>query len=320
MEQDFRVWEPMAARAAPGSRLVRAWALKGGISAEMTGLEVESPDGSRRKLVARARAESRAQADLRAQDEFQLLEWAAGQGLPVPRPVYLDTSAGILPQPYFVMEWVEGEPDFALPAFGEAAKSLAEQAADALARIHQTLVPEGGLAFLPVQSRECAELAKGKGQGWALPAGPALAALRVANHPKVNPAAKNDRASLIHGDFWPGNLLWHNGRLVGVVDWEDAALGDPLADFAIARLDFLWIYGREVFEVFSRRYQSQMALDFRALPYWDLCAALRLARLVGEDLEGWAAFFAPYRRADITPASIRGWYGWFVGRAVSAFD
>jgi aminoglycoside phosphotransferase (APT) family kinase protein len=36
--------------------------------------------------------------------------------------------------------------------------------------------------------------------------------------------------SLLHGDYWPDNTLWRDGRLVCVIDWEDAALGDPLAD------------------------------------------------------------------------------------------
>ena len=36
---------------------------------------------------------------------------------------------------------------------------------------------------------------------------------------------------LLHGDFWPGNLLWHEGELAGVIDWEDAATGNPLEDF-----------------------------------------------------------------------------------------
>ena len=32
---------------------------------------------------------------------------------------------------------------------------------------------------------------------------------------------------LLHGDYWPGNVLWQQGRLAAVLDWEDAALGGP---------------------------------------------------------------------------------------------
>ena len=35
----------------------------------------------------------------------------------------------------------------------------------------------------------------------------------------------------MHGDYWPGNLLLHRGRVSGVVDWEAGALaGEPLRD------------------------------------------------------------------------------------------
>ena len=49
----------------------------------------------------------------------------------------------------------------------------------------------------------------------------------------------HDRRVLLHGDYWPGNVIWQDGRLVAVIDWEDACLGDPLADLATARVELL---------------------------------------------------------------------------------
>jgi aminoglycoside phosphotransferase (APT) family kinase protein len=43
--------------------------------------------------------------------------------------------------------------------------------------------------------------------------------------------------ALLHGDFWPGNLLWLDGRRSGVLDWEDAALGAPVSDVACCRAE-----------------------------------------------------------------------------------
>ena len=40
---------------------------------------------------------------------------------------------------------------------------------------------------------------------------------------------------------------------------------------------------------FTEHYQSAMAIDYTNLPYWDLCAALRLIRLGGPHLAEWAA-------------------------------
>jgi aminoglycoside phosphotransferase (APT) family kinase protein len=37
---------------------------------------------------------------------------------------------------------------------------------------------------------------------------------------------------LLHGDLGPEHLLCRSGRLVGVIDWGDARLGDPALDYA----------------------------------------------------------------------------------------
>jgi aminoglycoside phosphotransferase (APT) family kinase protein len=39
--------------------------------------------------------------------------------------------------------------------------------------------------------------------------------------------------SVVHGDFWPGNLLAGGGQILGVIDWESACLqGTPTRDLA----------------------------------------------------------------------------------------
>lgn len=38
--------------------------------------------------------------------------------------------------------------------------------------------------------------------------------------------------ALVHGDFWPENMLKRQSRLVGVLDWEAAAIGDASVDLA----------------------------------------------------------------------------------------
>jgi aminoglycoside phosphotransferase (APT) family kinase protein len=53
------------------------------------------------------------------------------------------------------------------------------------------------------------------------------------------------RPCLIHGDLWYGNLLMRQGRLSGVLDWEFAAIGDPLVDYAA-----LWYLGDDFMSSF----------------------------------------------------------------------
>jgi aminoglycoside phosphotransferase (APT) family kinase protein len=90
---------------------------------------------------------------------------------------------------------------------------------------------------------------------------------------------------LLHGDYWPGNILWRDGQLVAIIDWEDAKVGDPLADLGYTRLEILWAFGIDAMHQFTDHYLSLAAIDVTHLPYWDLCAALRPASKIGK----WAA-------------------------------
>jgi aminoglycoside phosphotransferase (APT) family kinase protein len=123
--------------------------------------------------------------------------------------------------------------------------------------------------------------------------------------PQVN------QATLLHGDYWPGNLLWKDDHLVAVIDWEDAHVGDPLADFAISRLDTLLIFGIAAMQDFTQQYQSMTAIDFTHLPYWDLCAALRAAPHLAE----WAVGYPLVGRPDITENILRKGYELFINQA-----
>lgn len=71
--------------------------------------------------------------------------------------------------------------------------------------------------------------------------------------------------ALVHGDFWPGNLLWNNGELVAVIDWESAGISDPLLDLAITRLDLLWLFGNDAMEQFINIYRSMSPIDLSNL-------------------------------------------------------
>ncbi|MGH2481418.1 MAG: phosphotransferase family protein, partial [Ktedonobacteraceae bacterium] len=120
----------------------------------------------------------------------------------------------------------------------------------------------------------------------------------------VWPLPQQNASVLLHGDFWPGNIVWNDGQLVAVIDWEDAASGDPLADVANGRLEILWAFGIDAMQSFTQQYQSMTTLDFTDLPYWDLCAALRPASKISE----WGV-------DDTTEKTMRERHKWFVARA-----
>jgi aminoglycoside phosphotransferase (APT) family kinase protein len=117
----------------PPARLIRAWSLGGGISAQMVAFETEQPGGETRALVLRRHgAADRARNPNIAADEFRLLQLLDRAGVPAPRPYCLDQSGEIFPAPYLVLEYVEGSSDVA----PEASAAAIEQTAAALAKIH----------------------------------------------------------------------------------------------------------------------------------------------------------------------------------------
>ncbi|KPV49876.1 hypothetical protein SE17_30150 [Kouleothrix aurantiaca] len=295
----------IAAQIALQGKLLRAWALDGGISARMTALEIALPAGeSMRAVVRQPGAAALARNPRAAHDEYALLGLLQAHGVAAPRPLLLDDSGASFPDPFLAIEYIDGAMDFALANPADAARQLATQ----LASINQINAAVPGLAFLPAPPAECGPPANA-----ALPTAHIRAALVAAPPPPAAPA-------LLHGDFWPGNVLWRGGRLAAVIDWEDAALGDPLRDLAISRLDLAWIYGRDAMHAFTAHYQAQAPLGASRLARWDLIAALRLARLVGNDLQGWAAFFHPFGRTDITAQHIRDHYNWFVAQAIAGLQ
>lgn len=237
--------DALAQKIEPRSRVLRTWELKGGVSAQVTAFEIERTDGRTERLIVRRHGAADLERNSRiAADEFRLLELLEAAGVAAPRPRYLDRAGEIFSAPCLVVGYIAGG---AAPA---DAPELVGQLATVLAEIHR--VP-GDVSFLP--RRQLVEA----------------------------PLAERNRSVLLHGDFWPGNTLWKDGRLVAVIDWEDAAIGDPLADVANARLELLWARGSEAMDEFARRYEAiATAVDLTDLPYWDLWADLRLAGRTAE--------------------------------------
>lgn len=46
----------------------------------------------------------------------------------------------------------------------------------------------------------------------------------------ISTALKDSTATLMHGDYWPGNILIHQQSGLTVYDWEDAAIGPGVLD------------------------------------------------------------------------------------------
>src|SRR5690349_20160017 len=88
----------------PQNTLLQAWELKGGVSAQVTALEVQGADGQRVKWIVRQHgAIDRQHNPHIARDEFRLLQQLHSAGLAVPQPHYVDETGEILGLPCIVM-------------------------------------------------------------------------------------------------------------------------------------------------------------------------------------------------------------------------
>lgn len=267
----------VAQRCIPDGRLIRYWPLTGGISAETTALLVAHPGGGEERLVVRRHGAIDLAANPRiAATEYRLLQLLQAEGIPVPRPRLLDESCAILPSPYVVIEYIDGSPDDA-PQDDDA---LIDRMAAQLAAIHRLTPLCHDLSFLPDQAATVIRrLQEGSADGpdW-FPAARIRASLLAAW-----PLRHSDPPTLLHGDFWAGNLLWRAGQLMAVIDWEDAKVGDPLADLAKARLELLWFHGEAAMHRFTERYLELTGRERANLSVWDLYVAW----WSGVRLSGW---------------------------------
>lgn len=291
-------------RAFPGCRVGACQSLAGGISARPVLVEIVLGDQTPRRVVVRRPTWPTPEETLRrVRAEYAALGRCAALGIAAPPPCFLDLEASAL-----VLEYVAGAPEFT-PAALERSAGL-EQLAAQLARIH--CIP--GSAELDVLPRRSAHIEQNLRQPPArLDESLGEARLRAALS-RLGPWQPAQAEVLLHGDYWPGNVLWREGKLAAVLDWEEAALGEPLADLGVSRLDILWAFGAEAMSTFTRSYAEHAEIDARQLARWDLCAALRPM----SDLPRWAAGYArpPICRPDITESSMREGHRWFVEQAL----
>ncbi|HEY6410286.1 MAG TPA: phosphotransferase, partial [Ktedonobacteraceae bacterium] len=190
-----------------------------------------------------------------------------------------------------------GKPEFAPSHVPDLILQLATQ----LFLIHQLDCSQLDLSFLPQQATIYTEKLRARPAHMdeSLDEGHIRDVLEAAW-----PFPQQNTTVLLHGDYWPGNILWKDGQLVTIIDWEDAALGDPLADVANSRLEILWAFGIDAMHSFTQQYQSMTTIDFTNLTLWDLCAALRPASKLAE----WGI-------DALTEKTMREGHRWFITQA-----
>lgn len=178
--------------------------------------------------------------------EARLLTALHGTQARVPRVLAVCAETHVIGAPFYVMEKVPGEaiatqvpPGIDAP---QERRRIGEQLIDALAEIHDVDWQAAGLTGFGKPTGYLERQLRRFGGLWELSRTREIPTVEkvggwLAEHMPANAAP----ATIVHGDYRLGNTMFATEpptRLLAVLDWEMATIGDPLAD--LGYLCMMW--------------------------------------------------------------------------------
>lgn len=169
--------------------------------------------------------------------EFRFISALKDTNVPVPQPVLFCDDESVIGAPFYLMERLPGVVirDKLPPQFDneESGKEIAEDLIQTLVKLHAVDWQNTSIASIGKPEGYIARQIKrwtGQLEGAYTRPVPDLVAVKdwLAAHLPESPAA-----TIVHGDYRIDNCMYsadHPARVIGVLDWEMATLGDPLAD------------------------------------------------------------------------------------------
>ena len=218
--------------------------------------------------------------------EARLMQIARAHDVPEPHVIAVLSPHDQLGEG-FVMEWLDGETlgkrILTSPALDKIRPQLAFQCGQILARIHAIDVEQAGLSehLTRLAPREALAQSVQTYQMFDTPR-PMIdyTAVWLENHlPQEQPL------TLIHNDFRNGNLIVAPSGVVAVLDWELAAIGDPMSDLGWICAN-CWRFGSAkpvggfgAYEDLFRGYAcvAGREVDPARVKFWEVFASFRWA-------------------------------------------
>jgi acyl-CoA dehydrogenase len=246
--------------------------------------------------------------------EYRVMQALQNSAVPVPKLFAFSEELEIVGTPFYIMEYLDGRVivDQSLPTFSKEDRSLVYQDMNrVIAALHSVDYATVGLETFGKPGnyfgRQIARWSRQYREANTedIPALHALIEWLPANIPV------GEQTSIVHGDYRLDNLVLHptEPRAIGLLDWELATLGHPLADFAYHCMSWhipasLWrgIGGLDLAALgipdeaqYLKQYSQTTGLD--GAEHWDFYIAYNLFRMAAI-LQGIAR-----RAADGTAAS-----------------
>lgn len=228
--------------------------LRAGDGAEAVMRRAVGPDIDRRVEVLR-----------RERDILTLLQRT---GLPVARLLGADLDAAHTDVPTLLTSRLPGR----LTYPHQPTDAYVFAVAQAAAMVHSQPVPDLGWPWHDSAADLNGRVQGGHGPGW-----PRLREIGIPSAP----------LTFVHGDLWPGNLLFQGDRLTGIVDWGDAGVGHPGLEVGYLAADLRVATGsQQVHEAAIDAYEELRGpLPNRA--WWEVAGYLRFPRDPADWLPAW---------------------------------
>ena len=259
---------------------------------------LETNDGARRFVMRKQPPGTLLASAHQVDREYRVMSALAGSAVPVPPARVLCQDRSVIGTDFYLMDYVPGRilTDAALPNFTPADRAaLYDDFGRVLAALHEVDPGVVGLADFgrpgDFVARQLARFTRQyrDAQTEAVPAMETL----IERLPGLAPGGA--RTAIVHGDYKLGNVMVHPSepRIVAVLDWELATLGDPLADLAYSAFPWRGIYGSTA--------PGAPEMTAPGIPTEAQFVAAYCSRTGREGVEGWNFYlaFSLFRLASI---------------------
>lgn len=220
--------------------------LAGGFSNETFLVTLKSPQASR-NLVVRLSQDNGINSpfSLTLEEELPVLQMVASAGVPVPKPLWLETDRSLLGRPFLVVDYVPAKPiGSSLQAAGAISDALVENYARALAKLHATpwqqwvgrlperIAPSADLTVTDSIDLILARMREYLEASWI---SPSPVTLILFDWLERNRPMSVAAPVVTHGDLGFHNWLFDGDTPLALLDWETVALCSHTKDLANVR-------------------------------------------------------------------------------------
>ena len=166
--------------------------------------------------------------------EYKIIDELSKNNLKVPKPIFLYTEKDITQDDFYIMEYVEGKTISdnieAKLLSSDEKQTISNSFIETIADIHNFDVVNSKLNDLGKHEGYVERQLNRWTKQFEAQKVREIEDLDFATEMLFQNIPKQQKISIVHGDYRLDNVRVNNGKVAAVVDWELCTIGDPLAD------------------------------------------------------------------------------------------